>query len=567
MKRSARLRLVAAFCLAPALVPGPGFASPAGAPPAAAVRPAATAGAARAPKPAAAARPVASGKSDPLAGLRSGVDQFLQEREEANWANWAGGEPSRLTEVYARHADLFTPATIARVKGAQNATRDPRERKALTFLRRFLEGECVARACVPLEDSLANAMLSATVPVDTGRVPWFQLQGWMANQPDHAKRLAAYAGQDSLLEALKPVRQARLDLLRREASALGYASRFEFYQEQKGIRFTDLEKEVRAFLAATQGVYDSGLTAFAGQLKLSREELRRPDISRINRLTRYDEYFRADRMLPVMVQGFAAMGVDVSRQRNIRVDAEARPEKNPRAACFAVRVPGDVRVSVKPAGGLQDYMALFHEMGHAEHAACTRQERMEFRYLGTAAYTECMAFATEYLLEDPAWVSANLYMDRDDLWNYASQASFLRLLLVRRYAGKFLYQMDLHRGGVRPEDAYLRNMRLALGYPMDEHDARHCYEEDEGFYEADYLQAWFLEAMLKARLRAKYGPAWYASPKAGEELRTLWNAGQETTAPELAGKLGYGRVDQRPLADALRAAIHGPGPRGLPDKD
>src|SRR5437773_308928 len=80
-----------------------------------------------------------------------------------------------------------------------------------------------------------------------------------------SRRMQAFLAQDSLLDALKPLYQAGLDLTLREAGKLGYQSRYDFYQEQKGVRFTDLEKEVRAFLAETQGMYDTVLTAMVEQ--------------------------------------------------------------------------------------------------------------------------------------------------------------------------------------------------------------------------------------------------------------------------------------------------------------
>ena len=550
-----RGRQLAAACLALALGGGPAAgwcasAGPARASGAAAPRPAATA---------AAARGRAAAASDPVAALESEVEQFLREREEANWDTWSNGAGSRQAEIYSRHPHLFTRETLARVRAAVARARAPQDKKALTYLRRFLEGEFVSQQAAVLEDSIANVMLSATVAVDTGRVPYFQISGWLSNQPDHARRLAAYAAQDSVLDALKPLYQARLELVRREAARLGYPSRFHFYQDQKGISFPELEREVRAFLSDTQGMYDTLLILLArDQLALPAAEVRRADINRINRLRGFDEYFPRDQLLPSLTRSFADLGVDLSRQRNIRLDVEDRPGKNPRAACFAVHVPDDIRVSVEPVGGLQDYEAVFHEMGHAEHAAYTRQARIELRSLGSSAFGECMAFAHEYLLEDPGWLATHLQVERYDLQHLAPQAAGLRLMLVRRYAGKFLYQMDLHRGGVKPEDAYLSNMRLALRYPMDEHDARRCYEDDEGFYEADYLQAWFLEAMLVAHLEARYGPRYFQRREAGEELKALWATGQELSGPELARRLGATHVDHRPLAAQLRAAIEGP---------
>jgi hypothetical protein len=57
---------------------------------------------------------------------------------------------------------------------------------------------------------------------------------------------------------------------------------------------------------------------------------------------------------------------------------------------------------------------------------------------------------------------------------------------------------------------------------------------DAGFYVADYLTAWMLEAQLREYLCQQFGnPSiqgedWYQSPKVGEFLKHLWKDGNLT---------------------------------------
>ena len=101
---------------------------------------------------------------------------------------------------------------------------------------------------------------------------------------------------------------------------------------------------------------------------------------------------------------YKRLGVDLKTERNLTVDSENRPEKNPRAVCFAISVPNDVRLSIKPIGGVDDYNALFHEMGHAQHYANTKEHAFEFKYTGEPTVTESFAFLSEYLLANQAWL-------------------------------------------------------------------------------------------------------------------------------------------------------------------
>jgi hypothetical protein len=77
-----------------------------------------------------------------------------------------------------------------------------------------------------------------------------------------------------------------------------------------------------------------------------------------------------DRQVP-LIDGVAAarrvagtMGFAVDR---IAVDLEERPRKQLGARIWAVRIPQDVRISVRPRGLMVDLHSLYHEMGHALH--------------------------------------------------------------------------------------------------------------------------------------------------------------------------------------------------------
>ena len=62
------------------------------------------------------------------------------------------------------------------------------------------------------------------------------------------------------------------------------------------------------------------------------------------------------------------LGIDIDAQPSILLDIEPRPQKSARAFCAAVNVPNDVRLVIQPRGW-DDYAALLHEGGHAEHFA------------------------------------------------------------------------------------------------------------------------------------------------------------------------------------------------------
>ena len=221
------------------------------------------------------------------------------------------------------------------------------------------------------------------------------------------------------------------------------------------------------------------------------------------------------------------------RSANIILDTEQRPTKTPRAYCAPVRVPEEVYLVVPRVGGREDFAALFHEGGHAEHYANMDPALpVEYRYLGDNSVTESFAFLLEHITEDPLWLAEALGADPDPI---VAHVRAVRLFFLRRYAAKLAYELELHGPGA-DLDAMPGRYAELLG---DGHRASAgrrrpgSTTSTSGFYVAAYLRAWALEARWRAHLRERFGERWFSEPAAGEWLDGLWSQGQRLRADEL----------------------------------
>src|SRR4029077_2205335 len=99
--------------------------------------------------------------------------------------------------------------------------------------------------------------------------------------------------------------------------------------------------------------------------------------------------FSEERLLPSFGETMDGLGLGLEQQPNIILDTEERPTKTPRAYCAPVRIPGEVYLVVPKVGGREDFAALFHEGGHAQHFAHMDPSLpVEFRHLGDNSVTE-----------------------------------------------------------------------------------------------------------------------------------------------------------------------------------
>jgi hypothetical protein len=304
--------------------------------------------------------------------------------------------------------------------------------------------------------------------------------------------------------------------------------------ECKGIDLAALARQTAAFSDATEvaypGVVDEPLRRAVG---VGLDAARRADLPRFFRCAEADARFPAASLVPALRDTLAGLGIDLDAQANVVVDVEPRPKKSPRAFCAPVRVPREVYLVVPPMGGRDDYVALFHEAGHAEHYAHVGAGlAFEFRVLGDNSVTEGFAFLFDHLVEDPEWLRRHLGGDPDP--ELAAHVRAVRLLFARRYAAKLGYELELHGSG-RPlrelSEDYAARLSAAVGVPWP--STTYLTDVDPGFYAAAYLRAWALETHLRATLRSRFGPAWFDEPEAGAFLRELWREGQRLDASEL----------------------------------
>src|SRR6185437_13669904 len=138
---------------------------------------------------------------------------------------------------------------------------------------------------------------------------------------------------------------------------LGAGSTLELY-DGFGFDPQALRRSTEAFLADTDALYRRSIDAeLRRRVGVPLADARPPDLARMWRAPEFDAAFPTDRALPALRRTLAGLGLDV----------EPRPGKKPRAFCAPIRVPGRVVLVMLPQGGQDDYRALFHEAGHAEH--------------------------------------------------------------------------------------------------------------------------------------------------------------------------------------------------------
>lgn len=489
--------------------------------------------------------------------LRAQAESLYRVQMKMGYESWVHGASSNQDSLYKANADLFLPENIELLKKAWSAETDSVQKQRLWYFLRYLSTEYIAKQLAPLTDQISNIEASATVKVDNKEIAYRQVPGMIANEESQRERAALYTSMDPVLDSLNVI-LAHIEITnQRLAKELGYVSYTDMVAQLKQFPLQEFRGIAERVLEETETLYTSLLGEMVGkELKLKLDHFYRHDTGMLLRNKSFDRYFPAANMMDALRKTYRGLGIDPDTLGNLTIDADQREEKNPRAVCFPIDVPNDVRLSIKPIGGFDDYSALFHEAGHGFHYAFTRENAFEFKYLGDPTVTETFAFLSEYILTNQAWLRMHSTMPAPVLKDFVRSQAFKRLYMIRRYCAKFLYELELHSGASNAEELYARYLGNATGYRRHPSDGkRYMADVDALYYVASYLRAWFLEAQLNARLTKDYGVNWFENPEAGTFLQSLWARGDRVNADELARSLGSDDITPDTLLEHIKMMI------------
>ncbi len=482
--------------------------------------------------------------------LSADADRFIAELDEESYLHFAGHKDTyELAPIYERHERLTRLDTALALGVSVDGNR--RRRELWKFACAGYLGNFVSEEA----ERVAELEATLTAEVDGEEIPYRMLKPRLMNEEDRGVRERIETARNELTEEhLNTLELQAAQVVQRETRRLGAESYADLYRSF-GLPLDDLAEQCRRLLADTEDLWErTGDRFFRSRIGLGLDKVTRWDVGRAWRGVEWDSAFPAAGMLPALEVTLADLGIDLRAQPNVELDLEDRPNKDPRAFCSPIEIPGRVVLVMKPQGGAEDWDSLFHEAGHTEHFAHTSPSlSMEERRLGDNAVTEGWAMLMQYLTHDAVWLERRLDFTRPH--EYAAESAARLLWFVRRYCAKLLYELEFHATddvtSMRPRYVEL----LADATKVEPAASDYLGDIDDGFYASEYLRAWAFEAQLRAYLRERFGNAWFSRREAGSLLRELWAEGQKPTADELLRDVAGEKLELAAVGDRIREAL------------
>jgi len=490
--------------------------------------------------------------------VRRDVEALNREWTEEVWNGDAYGEVVDRASLMAKYPYLTNNKELVDfLKSEYESEKDPVEKQRLRLLYWDISGTYMLDKMAGIYDELDNTRARALFysryfDEPTAYRDFSYYYNNLGKEETDKRADLFFEDTNFAINILNPLHLERIDELQKNSEELGFGSYTAYDEYATGFDNSAMAEQAYRFLDDTRDMYEKVVTDKCREIlgKDPRETV--PWERGIIWQTKvYDEYFPAEKMLPFAYDFFGAMGLDLKNNPNIIIDDEDREKKEPRAACFSFSVPGDVRINLKPLGGMDDYGTLFHETGHAFHYAYTDPNLpYEFRHLGTNSLSETYAFLFGALFMSPIFLKEEVGMPAEKVDEYLDIAFLSDLSGARYYAMNVIYEKELHGAALEDPLAFFVEQRLEYGvFPREPYQDESGYlEVDEEFYSRDYMTAWYAEAQLRAKLEEKFGERWYKDPAAGAFLRELFFRGDSWSTEEMLSYIGYEGLDSSYLA-------------------
>ncbi|MGO9830035.1 MAG: chromosome segregation protein SMC [Myxococcaceae bacterium] len=518
-----------------------------------------------APTPAEAAR---AALATEVAALSAKAEALLHAQDELVWKSWTEGTSADLAQTYAGTELWLTPAAMDSVQRLRMATGGTLEPLALTHLHAYLVTEWLAQKTAGLSEEAAKLEETLTFGPAGQERPYRNLESLLASERSALLRKTLYEEATPAVARLAEVLARRRQRTEALLAELGLSSSALLVE----LRESELEPLValaNQVLTRTEGAFNMTLSRLSWtELQLPVERVTRADIPRLFRLPALGAAFPKAEVFRRAASTLQGLGIDVATMKNVTLDLKETPGKNPRGLVLGVVIPSDVRVSLLPVGGSRDERETLHQMGHLLSDALSQEKRWALAKLGNRTVGEAWAFLLEDLTVDPTWLDrvAGLTGDAQVAWRTSADAQ--RLFLLRRAAGKVLFN-----AGARAPDAdmaalYRDVMARTYGFPMTAADeARAELDREEFLASADYLQAFVLAAQLEQQLRGRFGLSWWQEAAAGEWVRKLLAPGNSETASGLAHAMGLDGLDVEAFLTRVPTTLGGTPPNAPPTRD
>jgi len=419
---------------------------------------------------------------------------------------------------------------------AKNGSETESEDVYVTLIRRFLAEYFLASLTAGFSDKILTFEAETKFTANGQETALRSGESKLISERSKRKRDEIANGMSLAFEKITPVIRRRLGVITEGAERLGFGNYVELTDDTDHMDTRKLVHEAGILLADTDYVSRDMLGWFFNKkMELELEDASVHDMEYLLNSAELKGLFPKTDFAAFSTRTLEESGLNPGN--NIMLDLGRRRGKAAGAFCFIPNPPGEIVITMYPAGGVRDYELFFSSLGNALSFAFTdADDNFEIRAVRSKTQVGAYSALFRSLIYEPKWLKKYLRIDAD--------ADFMKLLHLRRLmstrlaAARVLYVAELYKN---PDSAELPAIFTEI---MEK--ASHCRVDEREYLRKNNsrpasftaFNGMLLEPSINRFMKEKFDEEWWRIQAAGDFLKDLWREGGKLTDKALSQRAG-----------------------------
>ncbi|MCR4417280.1 MAG: hypothetical protein NUV92_06005 [Ignavibacteria bacterium] len=485
--------------------------------------------------------------------LRNVISNFVIEYNQLKYESYVQNQPFLISNLYKKYDKTFSQNDIDLINNLLKLEQRPERIERLERLKVFIYEKIVEKETAQLQDQIERLKNEITFSTRKGKFKLDDLKEYLTNESNPRLRKSVY---NSNLNSLENLQKLQIQLLEKRKKIILDSLNFGSYlQFASMIRQEDLSKfysTVNDFISSTNDFYFQQLYELLRIQRYSQDYFNSSDIYSLTKDPRYERYFKSDSLQNIFLRTFYQIGFKIDSLPNLQIAFEQRDKRKAKLILpvktrgFTIRIPEQSNLILDLANGCESYYKAFSECGKLLPELFTKNEFFEIKYFGGDVIPLTFSNLFGNLLDEEKFLEDNLFNSSRVISNFLKQRSFNKLFNVRKLCADFIVEYLMIDSSQTNPDSLIQIYNSILGFNLLPGDkARLFLSLNDYFAEVEQLNAIFTEAMMKTRIREKFGNVWFKNSDLRTYLMNFFTKNRELSKDKFLVEIGYYNLDPR----------------------
>lgn len=485
--------------------------------------------------------------------LRTLINNFVVEYNKLKHESYLEKQPFLIVNLYQKYGHLFNQEDINLINNLLKLEQRPEKIDRLERLKVFIYDKIVEKHTAGICDRIELTKYYINYPSKIGNANYDEIDRVLSIEQNQQKRKFLYNSNERFFNDIQRI---ILKLLQERKEIIVDSLHFDSYKRFASmVRQEDIDKfynMVQNFISSTNDFYFQQLYELLRLKNLSQDKLFAFDIPYLIKDQKLSKLFRADNVKNIFTTTYYNLGIKIDSFPNLKLIYQSAGKKKIKelnqlkTAGFEIIIPTENYLYINQSGGCENYEAIFSESAKLFPSIFSTESTFEFNYFGGDLIPLTFKNLFSNLMDESNYLNSNIFKSNKLTSDFLKLRAFKKLFTARKLCADFIVEyLFIDSIKTNPDDL-VQIYNSILGYNLTSGDKMRLFSTiNDYFLEAELLNSIFTEAMMKTKIRDKFGEEWFNSPQLKNYLMKFIERGRFLTKDKFLVEIGYYDLDPR----------------------